>query len=174
MLNIGFINKYIINSGIGDGGGGYSVLGNYKSLLSNISPLAPPLLFFSIKYKQNRLLRVSFVELEDFMIYQHVNKRTKILPLTTFLIARLCNQFDHVCTAYFYVKLQKHYFFIKRALKLSYFCKKMQNFRALEATPPVPRASGGWGLCPQTPKPAPSLRISGCAPARISDRLTVV
>ena len=26
----------------------------------------------------------------------------------------------------------------------------MQNFRALEAPPPDPRASGGWGLCPQT------------------------
>ena len=27
----------------------------------------------------------------------------------------------------------------------------MQNFRALGALPPDPRASGGWGLCPQTP-----------------------
>ena len=35
--NIGFIYKYIINSGIGGlgGGGGYSVLVNYQSLLSN-------------------------------------------------------------------------------------------------------------------------------------------
>ena len=39
--NIGFSNKYIINSGIR--GGGYSVLDNYLSLLSNIFPLAPPL-----------------------------------------------------------------------------------------------------------------------------------
>ena len=31
----------------------------------------------------------------------------------------------------------------------------MQNFRALGAPPPDPRASGGWGLRPQTPKPAP-------------------
>ena len=30
----------------------------------------------------------------------------------------------------------------------------MQNFRALGALPPDPRASGGWGLCPQTPKTA--------------------
>ena len=29
----------------------------------------------------------------------------------------------------------------------------MQNFRALEAPPPDPHASGGWGLCPQTPQP---------------------
>ena len=27
----------------------------------------------------------------------------------------------------------------------------MQNFRALGALPPNPRASGGWGLRPQTP-----------------------
>ena len=45
----------------------------------------------------------------------------------------------------------KALFFIKIALKLSYFCKKMQNFRALGAPPPHPRASGGWWLCPQTP-----------------------
>ena len=31
------------------------------------------------------------------------------------------------------------------------FCKKTQNFRALGAPPPNPRASGGWGLCPKTP-----------------------
>ena len=36
----------------------------------------------------------------------------------------------------------------------------MQNFRALGAPPPDPRASGGWGLCPQTP----SLRQLGTSP----------
>ena len=35
---IGFINKYIINSGIS---GGYSVLVNYQSLLPDIFRLAP-------------------------------------------------------------------------------------------------------------------------------------
>ena len=59
----------------------------------------------------------------------------------------------------------------------------MQNFRALGAEPPEPRASGGWGLRPQTPSPplafgswrlrpqtqklAPPLRISGYAPGSI-------
>ena len=53
----------------------------------------------------------------------------------------------------------------------------MQNFRALGAPPPDPRASSGWGLCPQTPslrrrlggpdpQNSPPLRISGYAPAR--------
>ena len=36
----------------------------------------------------------------------------------------------------------------------------MQNFRALGAPPPGPRASGGWGLCPRTP----SLRRLGASP----------
>ena len=58
--NIGFIKKYIINSGIK---GGYSVLVNCQSLLSNIFPLVPlPQLFFFMKYRRNRLLRVTFVE----------------------------------------------------------------------------------------------------------------
>ena len=45
----------------------------------------------------------------------------------------------------------KALFFIKIALKLSYFCKKNAKFRALGAPPPDPRASGDWGLYPQTP-----------------------
>ena len=49
----------------------------------------------------------------------------------------------------------KALFFIKIVLKLIYFCKKMQNFRALGAPPPDPGASGGWGLHPQTPNTAP-------------------
>ena len=32
----------------------------------------------------------------------------------------------------------------------------MQNFEALRALPPDPRASGGWELRPQTPKTARS------------------
>ena len=55
----------------------------------------------------------------------------------------------------------KALFFIKIALKLSYFGKKMQNFRA---PPPDPHAFGGWSRCPHTPKHSPSLRISGYAP----------
>ena len=45
----------------------------------------------------------------------------------------------------------KTLFFVKIALKLSYFLKKTQNFRALGAPPPDSRASGGWGFCPQAP-----------------------
>ena len=45
MLNIGLINKYITNKGLGDGGGGYLVLLNYQSLFWNIFPLHPPIIF---------------------------------------------------------------------------------------------------------------------------------
>ena len=57
---------------------------------------------------------------------------------------------ESCCAANFYATL-KALFFIKIALKLNYFSKKMQNFRALEAPPPDPRASGSWGLCPRPP-----------------------
>ena len=100
MLNIGVINKYTIN--YTEWEEGYSVLVNYQSFLSNLFSLAPPSqLFFSINYTRNRLLRVSFIELFDFIIYQHLNKRTNILPLATSQIAHLCHQFNHVCTANF-------------------------------------------------------------------------
>ena len=36
------------------------------------------------------------------MIYQHLNKKTKIFPLATIRVAQICNKFDHVCTANFY------------------------------------------------------------------------
>ena len=67
---------------------------------------------------------------------------------------------------------------MKIALNEVILAKKMQNFRALGAPPPDPRASGGWGLCPQTPSlrrlgvhppdppNSPPLQISSYAPAR--------
>ena len=60
----------------------------------------------------------------------------------------------------------------------------MQSFWALGAPLPDPRASGGWGLCPQTPiglwrldappppNTAPQLRISGNAPAQYSSAVS--
>ena len=83
-------------------GGGIRSIVNYQSLVLKIFSLAPHHLFFYIKYRRNRLLCVSFVELYDSMIYQHVNKRAKILPLATFHIAHLCKQFNQVCTINFY------------------------------------------------------------------------
>ena len=104
-------------------GGGYSVSVIYKSLLFNIFSLAPPQLSFFVKYRQKRSLRVSFIELKDFTIYQHVNKRTNILALATYDIAHLCSQFNHVCPANFYNDRLKALFFIKIALKLLFLRK---------------------------------------------------
>ena len=113
MLNMGFINKHIIT--LGKEVRGYLALVNYQSLVSKIFPSAPPHLFFSIKYTQNRLLSVSFLELYDFMIYQHVNKRAKILPLATFHIVHLCKQFNQTVAniTNFYATFQNHYFLSK-------------------------------------------------------------
>ena len=82
MLNIDVINKDTINLGVG-GGGGYSVLVNYQTFLSNFFSLAHSNLFFLVNCRRNKLLHVSFIEQYDFTIYQHLNKRTKILPLVT-------------------------------------------------------------------------------------------
>ena len=84
-------------------------------------------------------------------------------------------------------------FFIKIALKISFFCKKNEKLssaggsaprppclRRLGAFPQPPAtggfasrpplASSGWGLRPQTPKQLFSLRISGYAPGLTHER----
>ena len=98
MLSIGVINKHTTNFEIGEGN--YSVLLNYQTF-SNLFLLSPIQLFFSINCRQNRLLHVSFIELYDFIILQHLNTRTKISLLATSQIAQLYNQFNHACTANF-------------------------------------------------------------------------
>ena len=51
--------------------------------------------------------------------------------------------------------------FYQNIPKLSYFCeKKSKIFCVLRGPPPNPRASSGWGLCPQTP----ILRQLGASP----------
>ena len=55
------------------GGGGFSALVNYQSFLSNLFSLAPLKLFFSVNCIPTRLLRVSFIELLDFIFYHDLN-----------------------------------------------------------------------------------------------------
>ena len=57
----------------------------------------------------------------------------------------------------------KALFFMKIALKLSYFSKKMQNFRALGAPPSDPHLPAAGASAPD-PQNSPPLRISGYAP----------
>ena len=86
------------------------------------------------------------------MIYQQINKRTAKLSLATSHIAHWCNQLNHVALLISMPRF-KSIIFYKTALKLSYFCKKMQNFRAVGVPAPHPCASGGWGLRAHTPRP---------------------
>ena len=96
---------------------------------------------------------MSFIELFDFIIYQHLNKRTNILPLATSQIAHLCHQFNHVCTAnlQFLSHVLKALFFNQNSPKMKLFLQKNAKLFSAGAPPPDPRASGGYGLCPQTP-----------------------
>ena len=73
------------------------------------------------------------------MIYQHVNKTTTMLSLATSHIAHKCNQLNHVALPISTPRF-KRIIFIALALNC-YFCKKMQNFRALGAPPPDPKNS---------------------------------
>ena len=77
---------------------GCSVLVNHQSLFSNFLPLDPIIMSFSIKYRQNRFLLQSSIEVRvlDFMIYQLVNRRTEILAIAISHIAHLRNPYNHV------------------------------------------------------------------------------
>ena len=98
------------------------------------------------------------------MIYQHVNKRAKILPLANFHIAHLCKQFSQVCTTNFYATL-KSIIFYQYSPKIKLILKKMQNFQALRAPPPTPVLPAAGGFAPRPPKQPPQLRISSYVPA---------
>ena len=92
MLSIGFIKKYK-SSEKGIGAGGYSVLVNHQLLLSNILPLAPLIISFSIKHRRNRSLLESFIKLPIYEFYDlpACKKRTEILVIAASHIAHLCN-----------------------------------------------------------------------------------
>ena len=109
---------------------------------SQISSLAPQL-FFSINCIRNRLLCVSFIELFDFIIYQHLNKRTNILPLATSQIAHLCHQFNLVCPANFLSHVLKALFFNQNSPKMKLFLQKNAKFSSAGGSAPKPPASGG-------------------------------
>ena len=83
------------------GGGGLLSTSLLTISLKFLFISSPPQLFFSKNCIRNRLHRVSFIELFNFIIYQRLIKRPKILPLTTSQVAHLCNHFKHVCIANF-------------------------------------------------------------------------
>ena len=85
------------------------------------------------------------------MIYQHVNERAKIL-LVTFHIAHLyANSLIRFALPIPMPRFKSIIFYqYSRKIKL-FLKKKMQNFKALGALPPDPRASGGWSFAPRPP-----------------------
>ena len=133
MFNKRFIKKYI-SSGIE--GDIPLLLINHQSLLSNFLPIALLIKSFTIKYRRNRLLLESFIELsiKDFMIYQLVNNRPKIKLF-----------------------LQKNFFerwglFPRpRASGGWGFALRPPGSGRWGTCPKPPIASRGWGLRPQTP-----------------------
>ena len=75
------------------------------------------------------------------MIYQLVNKRTEILPLSTSHIARLCNQFNHALALLIsmpHLTLKSIELYQNRPKIKLFLQKKIQNLRALGALPPDP------------------------------------
>ena len=142
MLNIGLINKHIINLGIGGWGLlSISLLPITCLKFFSVSPLTLPFIFL-YKDRRNRLLCVSFLELHDFMIYQHVNKRAKILPLATFHIAHLCKYSIRFALPISMPRFKSISFYQNSPKMKLFLKKKMQNCQELGAPPPDHRASG--------------------------------
>ena len=88
------------------------------------------------------------------MIYQLVNKRTKILAIATTNVAHFCNLYYHVFTLLICMPRFNSIKFYQNRPKIKLvFVKNRQNFRALGALPLDPRNS-----------PPFPLQISGYAP----------
>ena len=84
------------------------------------------------------------------MVYQHPNKRTKVLPLTTSHIGHLCNLSLHCSCLHcqFLCRILKALFYQTSSEIKLFLQKKCKIFER-------------WGLRPQTPRTAAPLRISG-------------
>ena len=85
------------------------------------------------------------------MIYQHVHKKTKILPLTTSYIAHFFATSLIIFSLQISMPRLKCINFYQNSLKLGYFCQKMQNLLCFGGSAARPRSSRGWRFCSQTP-----------------------
>ena len=132
------------------------------------------------------------------MIYQHVNKITKILPLATSHIAHSRNQFNLLALPISMPRFKSNFYqkfsFYQNSPKFKLYLQKFKVFErwGLHPQTPVPPAaegfaprfpaSGGLGLRSQisnclprleaplpNPQNSPPLRISGYAPAHICE-----
>ena len=149
MLNVGFIKTYAITAG----------LVNYKSLFSNPVSLTPPSPNYLAQKTINeilyRLLRVS-IELQDFMIYQLLKKRTELLPQPHHI------PFTQPSIAFALPismpRFESTNFYQNRSNIKLFLRKKVQNFRVLKASSPNLKTA-----------PSPPIRISCYALAAKSE-----
>ena len=79
------------------GGGAYSVLPNCQSLFSNFLPIAALFISLSVKYRRNRLLFESFIELLRTVNEYGINATSAIFlkdlqrnPVHYFIKAKMC------------------------------------------------------------------------------------
>ena len=127
-LNIGFIKKYAMTSGIV----------SYQSLFQNLFTLAllsPNYFLYKINYS------VWVLHYRILWFTSFWQKRTKSLPLATSypIYANTLFMFE---LSIFVPRSKKAVIFIKIGLTLNYFSKKnMQNFRRLGAPPPDPKTA---------------------------------
>ena len=140
MFNKGFIKKYI-SSGIEEG---YSFIINQLPI-----PIALLIKSFSIKYRRNRLLLESFIELpiKDFIIYQLVNNWPKIKLFLQKISLSAGGSFPR-----------------PHASGGWGFAPRTPGSGRWGTRPKPPIVSWDWGLRPQTPVTAHTLQISGYAP----------
>ena len=90
-------------------------------------------IIFFCKCRQIRLKLVIFL----FYDLPVCNKRAEILPSATALMDHLRSQFNDVFALL--IPMPRFNSIIKMCLKISYFCKKMQKFRALWGSSPDSR-----------------------------------
>ena len=131
----------------------YQLISNHFSQFSFHQP--PPQLIFFINCRRNRFLRVRFfIEVFGFIIYQHLNKRTKF-----FTISHLPNSNIYATSLIMFAlpiskpRFKGIIFFIKLGLKLSCFCKKNAKFSSAGGS--APRSPCIWRLGALPPNPLP-------------------
>ena len=93
------------------------------------------------------------------MIYQHPNKRTKILPLTTSHVGPFMQTVESCLHCQFLCRILKALFYQTNSkIKLSL----QKNAKFFNAGGSAPRPPCGWGFA--APKTGAPLRTSGYAP----------
>ena len=119
---------------------------------------------------------MSFIEPHDFIIYLHLNTRIKILPLATFQIAHLCNEFIMFALPISMPCFKSIIFLNQNSPKMKLFLQKHPKIlsargtapsfpclRRLGALPPYPLPPAAGGFSPRPLKQLPFANFWLCA-----------